>query len=404
MATMAPEQSCAHGHSEKYPFEIDCNGKYHLFGKASWETQKNETASRLRVRPSRVRRKEIWEEKKKLREMLTLEQKMERKKEIKKASNKRKKERRNGRKLPVAQRLPVGKLPVASSQGSSIRELLHAPDEMRETQAEEARVSKKEVYIVGKLPVASSQGSSIRELLRARDELREKQRWRKEKYLKEKGVHLLAEMGEMQREMQRVEEKIPVTIRDKGDLNSNNGRFSIKYDVQGYEDMKAVIETTFAFIDDVCFGYLDDDPEVWTTTFAVRCKCGANTGVWSEAHWTWFCKRCGANYINHIYKMWNKQSKMWNKKKKRKKMNDARNKAKKRLREEDPGVYVTPEGELVPINVQERRAEARRHAGKSIWYMSNDQPYGLADWRQPCRAGSRQPPPDPRIRRPLPVT
>ena len=113
--------------------------------------------------------------------------------------------------------------------------------------------------------------------------------------------------------------------------------------------------------------------------------------------------------------MWNKQSKMWNKNEKRKKkmknkksllkkkIGDARKKAKKRG-EEDPGVYVTPEGELVPINVQERRAEARRHAGKSIWYMSNDQPYGLADWRQPCRAGSRQPPPDPRIRRPLPVT
>ena len=35
--------------------------------------------------------------------------------------------------------------------------------------------------------------------------------------------------------------------------------------------------------------------------------------------------------------------------------------------EEDHGVYVTKQGELVPINVQERRAEARRHAGKSIW-------------------------------------
>ena len=211
----------------------------------------------------------------------------------------------------------------------------------------------------------------------------------------------------------RVDARVIIdTIMDKGDLN--NGTFSMKYDVQGYEDMKAVIETTFAFIDDVCFGYLDDDPEVCTTTLAVRCKCGANTGVWSEARRTWFCKRCGANYINYIYKMWNKQSKMWNKKEKRKKkmkneksllkkkMNGARKKAKKRLREEDPGVYVTPEGELVPINVQERRAEARRHAGKSIWYMNNDQPYGLADWRQPCRAGSRQPPPDPRIRRPLP--
>ena len=36
--------------------------------------------------------------------------------------------------MQPVERLPVGKLPVASSQGSSIRELLPARDEMRETQ------------------------------------------------------------------------------------------------------------------------------------------------------------------------------------------------------------------------------------------------------------------------------
>ena len=177
----------------------------------------------------------------------------------------------------------------------------------------------------------------------------------------------MAEMGEMQREMQRVEEKIPVTIRDKGDLNSNNGTLSIKFDVQGYEDMKAVIETTFAFIDDVCFGYLDDDPEVCTTTLAVRCKCGANTGVWSEARCAWFCKRCGAKI------------KMTRKKKKKKKKRKLERKKAKEMEEEDPGVYVTLQGEIVPNNVYERTAEARRHAGKSIW--TSNKPWGVHDWK-----------------------
>ena len=51
----------------------------------------------------------------------------------------------------------------------------------------------------------------------------------------------------------------------------------------------------------------------------------------------------------------------------------------KEMEEEDPGVYVTLQGEIVPNNVYERTAEARRHAGNSIW--TSNKPYGVHDWK-----------------------